>query len=115
MGTAPGTPQVLSQAASLPAPAGSRIALLAPLTGAYAGAAPDIVNAVKLGLGPAAAGSLDVLDTGSTPQGAAAAAQKAIAGGAGIIIGPLTYQEARAVTSVTGPAHVDVLSLTSDS
>ena len=115
MGAAPGSPQALSQAASLSAPAGSRIALLAPMTGAYAGAGPDIVNAVKLGLGPTAAGSLDVLDTGSTPQGAAAAAQKAVAGGAGIIIGPLTYQEAGAVSSVTGPAHVDVLSLTSDS
>jgi branched-chain amino acid transport system substrate-binding protein len=96
-----------------PPPAGSRIALLAPLTGAYAAAAPSIVNAVKLGLGPAAA-SLNVLDTGSTAQGAAAAAQKAIAGGAGLIIGPLTDTEAGAVAPITMPAHVDVLSLTSD-
>ena len=47
----------------------------------------------KLGLGSAAA-SLDVQDTGSTAQGAAAAAQKAIADGAGLIIGPLTDTEA---------------------
>ncbi|WP_459695647.1 penicillin-binding protein activator [Acidisoma sp. C75] len=99
----------------MPAPAGSRIALLAPMTGAYAQMGSDIVNAVKLGLGAGAAGTLDVLDTGSTPQGAAAAAQKAISDGAGIIIGPLTYQEAAAVGPIAAPAHVDVLSLTSDS
>ena len=111
-----GSPQALSApgASTMPPPAGSRIALLAPLTGTYAGAAPAIVNAVKLGLGPAAA-SLDVLDTGSTAQGAAAAAQKAVADGAGLIIGPLTDTEAAAVAPITMPAHVDVLSLTSDS
>jgi branched-chain amino acid transport system substrate-binding protein len=116
---APGTggPQALGAPASaagtaLP-PAGSRIALLAPLTGTYAAAGPEIVNAVKLGLGPGAA-SLDVLDTGSTPQGAASAAQKAIADGAGLIVGPLTDSEAGAVAPITLPAHVDVLSLTSD-
>jgi len=115
---APGTgaPQALGApgGSAEPPPVGSRIALLAPLTGTYAGAAPSIVNAVKLGLGPGAA-SLDVLDTGSTAQGAAAAARKAIADGAGLIIGPLTDTEAGAVAPITMPAHVDVLSLTSDS
>jgi branched-chain amino acid transport system substrate-binding protein len=116
MGPSTGAPQALGGTAAAPGipPAGSRIALLAPLTGTYAAAAPSIVNAVKLGLGPAAA-SLDVLDTGSTALGAAAAAQKAIADGAGLIIGPLTDTEAGAVAPVTMPAHVDVLSLTSDS
>lgn len=102
-------------AASLPAPSGSRVAILAPLTGPYADVASELVNAAKLGLGPAAAGSLDVLDTGGTPQGAAQAAQKALADGAGVIIGPLTNAEASAVSGVTGPAHVDVLAFTSDS
>jgi ABC-type branched-subunit amino acid transport system substrate-binding protein len=116
MGPGAGQPQPLGAAGAspVPPPAGSRIALLAPLTGTYAAAAPDIVNAVKLGLGPAAA-SLDVLDTGSTAQGAAAAAQKALADGAGLIIGPLTDTEAAAVAPITLPAHVVVLSLTSDS
>ncbi len=104
---APGAP-------SVPPPAGNRVALLAPLTGAYAAAAPSIVNAVKLGLG-AGATSLDVIDTGSTAPGAAAAAKQAVADGAGIIIGPLTDTEAAAVAPVTMPAHVEVLSLTSDS
>jgi len=114
MGSGSGSPQALG-AAGLPAPAGSRIAVLAPLTGAYSNVGPVLVNAVKLGLGQAAAGSINVLDTGSTPQGAAAAAQKAIEDGAGLIIGPLTTTEAAAVAPVTGPAHVDVLALTSDS
>ena len=110
-----GGPQVLAApgGATGAAPAGNRIALLAPLTGTYAAAAPSIVNAVKLGLGPGAA-SLDVIDTGSTPQGAASAAKQAVADGAGLIIGPLTDTEAAAVAPVTMPAHVDVLSLTSD-
>jgi hypothetical protein len=65
-----GGPQALAApgATAVTPPAGSRIALLAPLTGAYAAAAPAIVNAVKLGLGAAAA-SLDVQDTGSTAPG----------------------------------------------
>jgi branched-chain amino acid transport system substrate-binding protein len=110
-----GGPQVLGgPGGSAAPPAGSRVALLAPLTGTYAAAAPDIVNAAKLGLGPGAA-SLEVLDTGSTAQGAAAAAKKAITDGAGLIIGPLTDTEAGAVAPVTTAAHVDVLSLTSDS
>jgi ABC-type branched-subunit amino acid transport system substrate-binding protein len=109
------TATATAPAPGLPAPAGSRIALLAPLTGTYAGVGTEIVNAAKLGLGPAGAAALTVLDTGSTPQGAAAAAQKAIAGGAGLIIGPLTDSEAGAVAPITQPAHVDVLSLTSDS
>jgi branched-chain amino acid transport system substrate-binding protein len=116
LGAGAGGPQALGAAtAGLPAPAGSRIALLAPLTGTYAGVGSEIVNAAKLGLGPAGAAALTVLDTGSTPQGTAAAAQKAIAGGAGLIIGPLTDSEAAAVAPITQPAHVDVLSLTSDS
>jgi ABC-type branched-subunit amino acid transport system substrate-binding protein len=112
-----GGPQALGTGAApaAPAPAGSRVALLAPLTGTYAGVGTEIVNAVKLGLGPAGAASLAVLDTGSTAEGAAMAAQKAIAGGAGLIIGPLTDTEAAAVAPITQPAHVDVLSLTSDS
>lgn len=117
MGAAPGTPQALGAGnggTAMPAPTGSRIALLAPLTGSYANVGPQLVNAVKLGLGSDAA-ALDVLDTGSTPQGAAQAAQKAIADGAGLIIGPLTMTEAAAVAPITGPAHVDVLALTSDS
>lgn len=116
MGSGAATPQALGGAGTaLPAPAGSRIAVLAPLTGAYSNVGPELVNAVKLGLGPAAAGGIDVLDTGSTPQGAATAAQKAITDGAGLIIGPLTMTEAAAVAPITGPAHVDVLALTSDS
>jgi branched-chain amino acid transport system substrate-binding protein len=116
MGPGTGTPQALGAAgeSTLPPSAGSRIALLAPLTGNFAGVGPEIVNAAKLGLGSAAATSLEVLDTGSTPQGAASAAKKAIADGNGLIIGPLTSTEAAAVAPVTQPAHVDVLALTSD-
>jgi branched-chain amino acid transport system substrate-binding protein len=57
---------------------------------------------------------LDVKDTGGSPQGAAAAAQAALAAGAGIILGPLTSPEAAAVAPVARTANVAVLAFTND-
>ena len=97
-----------------PPPSGRGIALLAPLTGVNADLGPALVDAAKLGLGTGTVPPLTVIDTGSTPQGAAAAAQQAIADGAGLILGPLTDGEANSIAPVTEPAHVDVLAFTSD-
>jgi branched-chain amino acid transport system substrate-binding protein len=105
----PGASQLASQA-----PAGRGIALLAPLTGANASLGPALVDAARLGLGTGTVPPLTVIDTGSTPAGAAAAARQAIDGGAGLILGPLTDGEAAAVAPIAGPAHVDVLAFTSD-
>jgi branched-chain amino acid transport system substrate-binding protein len=97
-----------------PPPSGRGIALLAPLTGVNADLGPALVDAARLGLGTGTVPPLTVIDTGSTPQGAATAAQQAIAGGAGLILGPLTDSEADAIAPITEPAHVDVLAFTSD-
>jgi branched-chain amino acid transport system substrate-binding protein len=100
--------------APLPPPAGRGVALLAPLTGADAAIGPALVDAAKLGLGTGTVPPLAVFDTGSTPAGAAAAAQQAIAQGAGLILGPLTDAEASAVAPITTADHVDVLAFTSN-
>jgi branched-chain amino acid transport system substrate-binding protein len=96
-----------------PAPSGRGVALLAPLTGPDAPIGPALVNAARLGLGTGTMPPLAVFDTGSTAAGAAAAAQQAIAQGAGLILGPLTDPEAGAVGPITTAAYSRVLAFTS--
>ncbi|MBN8890634.1 MAG: penicillin-binding protein activator [Rhodospirillales bacterium] len=96
------------------APAGRTVAILASLTGPNAARGEALVNAAKLALSLQGAPRLDVRDTQGTPQGAAAAAQAALAAGAGLIIGPLTSQETAAVAAPARQAGVAVLAFTSD-
>ncbi|MDE8345083.1 MAG: penicillin-binding protein activator [Acidocella sp.] len=92
------------------------VALLVPLTGTLAPVGQVLVNAAKLAFPNNASGpSLDIRDTGGTPQGATAAAQAAIAAGDGIILGPLTSAEAHAVSPLALQAGVNMLPFTNDS
>jgi branched-chain amino acid transport system substrate-binding protein len=93
---------------------GGNVALLVPLTGPMAPYGQVLENAAKLVFPAGASPSLDVRDTDGTPQGAAAAAQAAIAAGDGIILGPLTSPEAHAVAPIATAAGVNVLSFTND-
>jgi ABC-type branched-subunit amino acid transport system substrate-binding protein len=88
------------------------VALLVPLTGTYGAVGAVLVNAAKLAF-PGGAG-LDVRDTGGTPQGAAQAAQAAIAAGDGVILGPLTSPEVHAVAPLAQAAGVNELAFTND-
>ncbi len=97
-----------------PAPRNERVALLAPLTGPRADLGQALTQAAQLAMAVPGAPALDVKDTGGTPQGAAAAAQAAIAGGAGIILGPLMSTETAAVAPVARGANVAVLAFTND-
>ena len=90
-----------------------RIALLVPMTGANAGVGESISNAATLA----------VLDTGGktvrittydTAPGAAAAAQKAIADGNRLILGPLLAEDVRAVAPVGRAAKVPLISFSND-
>ncbi len=90
------------------------VALLLPLSGNLAPVGQALENAAKLVFPEGATPGLDVRDTGGTPQGAAAAAQAAIAAGDGIILGPLTSSETHAVAPVAQAAGVNVLSFTND-
>jgi ABC-type branched-subunit amino acid transport system substrate-binding protein len=95
-------------------PAGRKVALLVPLSGARADIGQALERAAQLALDAPGAPPLDVKDTGGTPEGAAGAARTAIAEGAGLIIGPLTSAETAAVAPIAGAANVAVLAFTND-
>lgn len=96
------------------APAGRGVALLAPLTGPNAERGQALVRAAQLAFQDSGAPPIDVRDTLGTPEGAAAAAEAAIAAGAGLILGPLTAGETAAVAGPARAAGVGVLAFTSD-
>ena len=93
---------------------GSRVALLAPMTGPNAERGTALAQAAQLALEAPGAPPLDVIDTHGTPDGAAAAAAQAIARGAGLILGPLTAPETAAAAAATISAGVAMLAFTSD-
>ncbi len=99
---------------SAAAPAGTRVALLAPLTGANAERGQALAHAAQLALDVPGAPALDVIDTQGTPAGAAAAAQQAISAGAGLILGPLTNTETAAAAGPATASGVAMLAFTSD-
>ncbi len=90
------------------------VALLLPLTGSLAPVGQALENAAKLAFPDNATPGLDVRDTGGTAQGAAAAAQAAIAGGDGVILGPLTSAETHAAAPIAQAAGVNMLAFTND-
>jgi len=114
--TAPVGPTALGAQPAVPprVATGHGVAILAPLTGANAELGQALVRAAQLALADAGSPALDVRDTGGTPGGAAAAAQTAIAAGAGLIIGPLTSGETAAVAGPARSAGVPVLAFTND-
>ena len=90
-----------------------RIALLVPLSGANAGVGQSINNATQLA----------VLDTGTdqlrittydTAGGAGTAAQRAVADGAQLILGPLLAEDVRAVSPIARSANVPLISFSND-
>ena len=92
---------------------GTKVAILLPLSGPLADRGQPMLQAAQLALeaGP----PLDARDTQGTPDGAAAAARAAIAGGAGLILGPLTSAETAAVSPLAREAGVPVLAFTNAS
>jgi branched-chain amino acid transport system substrate-binding protein len=90
-----------------------RVALLAPLTGPNAGVGTSISNAANLA----------VMDTGGTKirvtmydtaTGAAAAAQRAIAEGNRVILGPLLAEDVRTVAPIARAAKVPLIAFSND-
>ncbi len=81
----------MTVAPPLQGPQGPRhLALLLPLSGPNAGVAQAMQLAAQLAASAPGAPPLDVQDTGGDPQRAAVVAQKAIASGDAMILGPLT-------------------------
>lgn len=90
-----------------------RVALLVPLSGPNAGVGASIANATQLAL-------LDLnnsqirITSYDTAQGAAAAAQRALADGNRLILGPLLSEDVRAVTPIARSAGVPLIAFTND-
>ena len=90
-----------------------RVALLVPLTGANAGVGRSLANATQMAL-------LDTrnervrITTYDTAAGAAVAAQRALAEGNRLILGPLLADDVRAVAPIARRAGVPVLSFSND-
>jgi len=112
--TAPMTAPAQPKLALLPEASQNRVALLVPLTGSNAPVGQSIANAANMAL-------LDVGDKRvnlrvyDTASGAGAAANKALADGARLILGPLLASDVRAVEAVAKIRNVPVLSFSNDS
>ena len=115
--TAP-PPPVVGPAAVKPPPLveaqQNRVALLVPLTGSNAPVGQSIANAANMAL-------LDVGDKRvnlrvyDTTPGAAGAAQRALADGATLVLGPLLAGDVREVEAVAATRAVPVISFSNDS
>jgi ABC-type branched-subunit amino acid transport system substrate-binding protein len=95
-----------------------RVGLLLPRSaqGNAASLATSMRNAAQMAMADFTGPDITVLvkDSLGTPEGAAAAAQAAIAEGAELILGPIFAAEARGVAPVTLAANVPVISFSSD-
>lgn len=92
-----------------------RVAMLVPVTGANAAVGQSLANAANLALLDTKAATLrmTVYDTAGV-GGPAAAAQRAIAEGNRLFLGPLLGEEVRAVAPVARAARVPVLAFSND-
>jgi len=96
-----------------------RVGLILPLSaqGNAGVAAQSMKNAAEMALAEFKQPNVSLLvqDDGGTPQGAANAAQQAIAGGAEIIVGPLFAQSVTAVGQVARQRGIPVIAFSTDS
>ena len=90
-----------------------RVALLVPLTGPNAGVGQSLANATQLALLDSRNERIRITSY-DTATGAALAAQKALADGNQLILGPLLADDVRAVTPVARRAGVPVVSFSND-
>ena len=90
-----------------------RVALLVPMSGPNAGVGQSIANATTLALLDTKADKVRIT-TYDTSMGAAAAANRALAEGNRLILGPLLAEDARAVGPIAARANVPVISFSND-
>lgn len=91
----------------------NRVALLVPLSGANAGVGKSLANATQLALLDSRADKVRITSY-DTATGAAAAAHRAVADGAQLILGPLLAEDVRAIAPIARAAKVPVLSYSND-
>ncbi|SOB79575.1 amino acid/amide ABC transporter substrate-binding protein, HAAT family [Sphingomonas guangdongensis] len=90
-----------------------RVALLVPITGTNGAVGRSLANATQLALLDTRSERVRIT-TYDTAPGAAAAAQRAIAEGAQLILGPLLAEDVRAVAPIARRARVPVVSFSND-
>lgn len=90
-----------------------RVALLVPLTGVNAGVGQSLANATQLAVLDTRTDKLRITSY-DTNQGAAAAAQRALADGNQLILGPLLADDVRAVAPLARRANVPIISFSND-
>ncbi|ASG19471.1 penicillin-binding protein activator [Nitrospirillum viridazoti] len=112
--TAPAQAEAAPAPATVPADETVRVALLLPLSGKAASLGEAMQQAAQMALFDTADSHFQLLirDTKSTPEGALAAAQDALAAGATLLIGPVYGVDAKAVAPAAGT--VPVLSFSND-
>lgn len=104
----------VAKPAPLPEAAQNRVALLVPLTGSNAPVGQSIANAANMALLDAGDKRVN-LRVYDTAAGAEAAAARALAEGAGLVLGPLLAGDVRAVQAVAATKGVPVISFSNDS
>ncbi|MEI6485555.1 MAG: penicillin-binding protein activator [Sphingomonadales bacterium] len=109
----PPPPPAAPAPAPLPVAKLNMVALLVPLTGPNAAVGESIANAAALALADLGKPQVQMLvfDTG---PGAGEAASKALAAGAGLILGPLLASDVPAVTAAVAGRSVPILSFSND-
>jgi ABC-type branched-subunit amino acid transport system substrate-binding protein len=93
-----------------------RVALLLPLTGSYASLGTAMLQAAEMAFFDIADQDFVLLprDTGGTPEGAARAAEEALADGAALILGPLFSASVGAVAPIARSRGVNVISFSTN-
>ena len=93
-----------------------RVGLLLPLSGPQARLGQAFLNAAQMALFDVGGDgfALVIGDTGSTPEGAVAAAQQVLAKGAKLILGPLFATSVEAMAATARAARVNVVAYSND-
>lgn len=109
----PPSKQTTTQPGRLPEDQRDRVAVLVPLSGAEAGIGQSIANAANMALIDSGGQGVR-LTMYDTATGAAFAAQKALAEGNKLILGPLLSDDVRAVAPIAAAQHVPLVAFSND-
>ncbi len=110
----PLTPPLTPPVTVRPSPV--RVAILLPLSGPSAGLGRALLDAAQLALFELGGDRLTLMprDTRGTPEGAAMAAQVAVAGGAELLLGPLFGTSAAAAAPAARAGGVNIVAFSTD-
>ncbi|MFT5487859.1 MAG: branched-chain amino acid transport system substrate-binding protein [Paracoccaceae bacterium] len=94
----------------------TRVALLLPLSGSRADLGQAVLDAAKLALFDVADGNFELrpYDTGATGEGAASAAERAVADGVKLVIGPIFSAAVQGATPIIQNAGLNMLAFSNN-